>query len=735
MRIRAVHIRFFRSIANASLQECGPVNILIGKNNAGKSNLLTTIELALTHLRSGRIAGPTPWRRPQDEFTNRDPSARLRIGVEFELPTELNDGLRERLNKEAPHLQKSIDQIKTERTVSFILGAAVRPPHAFLFVEQVAVGRVVPRGVELNTDGIRLLSVSTDVASELYGKYLKARAQNADLEGVEEIRSGRASHMLEYAFGQAPEARTRFTREMFPAGLSADLRRDLHSRLATATNPTEFLGGLAQVAVELREAIEATTRSETDGVISAFAGDVRTQPAYAEWLFQQFGGLPFLHLAERKQPIGREEAETLLRLKVKRGGTERLYLLQSTIRSLLGVSVDAFEAEGRTERGGPSVAEMDVDDFLVDANGAGIREALRIILDLEVKQPRLVLIEEPEVHLHPGLARIVSGYLRQKSEDCQLFITTHSTEFVDSASFRNVYLVSRNERKETECELVGLSEGMVQIPAEIGLRLSTVFMYDRLVFVEGPSDQEVLAVFAVKAGVDLSRANVGFVYMGGIRNFGYFAAKATLDLLSHRRVRLWFVVDRDEQEDEEVERLMRRMGGQAKLMVLERREVENYLIDARALATFIGEKRALRGDGEVVTPSEEEVRRAIEEELAVLKEEVVRLRWERRMLKPIVLQTREVRGDVGERIEAAVKELQRRVTMAQTEKDAIAAELERNWGKDAIRYVPGSVLLERVARRFDVAFSPGKGDAERLARHISSLPLELSGLLREIGRA
>ncbi len=42
----------------------------------------------------------------------------------------------------------------------------------------------------------------------------------------------------------------------------------------------------------------------------------------------------------------------------------------------------------------------------MEANGAGIREALRIILDLELERPAFALIEEPEVHLHPGLEKV-----------------------------------------------------------------------------------------------------------------------------------------------------------------------------------------------------------------------------------------------------------------------------------------------------------------------------------------
>jgi predicted ATP-dependent endonuclease of OLD family len=45
MRIRSIEMRRFRSIESASLQACGGLNVLIGKNNAGKSNVLAAIEL------------------------------------------------------------------------------------------------------------------------------------------------------------------------------------------------------------------------------------------------------------------------------------------------------------------------------------------------------------------------------------------------------------------------------------------------------------------------------------------------------------------------------------------------------------------------------------------------------------------------------------------------------------------------------------------------------------------
>jgi hypothetical protein len=474
--------------------------------------------------------------------------------------------------------------------------------------------------------------------------------------------------------------------------------------------------------------MEAAAKRDLEGTVAAFAGDTKTRPAYAEWLIQQFGAVPFLHIKETKEPIGQEEAETLLKLKVRRGGPEQLVIIQQSVRSLLGVDVDAFQGETSEQK-----AEMDVDDFLVAANGAGIRESLRLILDLELKNPQLVLIEEPEIHLHPGLSRVMANYLREKARDIQMFVTTHSTDFVDSVSFKNVFLISRDSQNKTVCRAVEADEGASQIPAELGLRLSTVFMFERIVFVEGPSDENVLRELAAKLSLDLARYAVGFVYMRGVRNFAHFAAEATLDLLSRRRIEIWFVTDRDESEDAEVNRMVARLSGRAKLIVLRKREIENYLLNEVAIAAFVDEKQKAGGSNSQ-RPELEAVRNVIDEEAAKLKAELVRLRLERRLLKPVFLHTRAVAGTIEERIRSAIDHLTQRFDGIEAQKTAVTQEIDRDWPSNALDCVPGTLLLEKVALRFGVTFSKDRGDTERLARLLpgNSIDVELTKLLHEI---
>ncbi|MBP7621094.1 MAG: AAA family ATPase, partial [Gemmatimonadales bacterium] len=381
-------------------------------------------------------------------------------------------------------------------------------------------------------------------------------------------------------------------------------------------------------------------------------------------------------------------------------------------------------------RPGPAAAEMDVDEFLVEANGAGVREALRVILDLELKSPRLALIEEPEVHLHPGLERALEGYLREKSKEVQLFITTHSTNFIDAAALQNVYLVRRDAGNATVSEEVSLGDAVFRLSSELGLRLSSVFMFDRLIFVEGPSDEAVLRSVARTAGIELAKANVGFVHMGGVRNFAYYAADHTLELLSRRQVKMSFIVDRDEADDEEIARMVDRLGGRATLVVLSRRELENLLLDSDAIVALLKAK----GLPSEKLPPASRVREELREVAEGLRDEVVRLRLERRVLTPVHLIRRGATGPARERLAQAIDNLRSRADNIDEVENDLRQEVDREWPARSLDLTPGALLLEKLFGRYGVSFSKTAGDSARLAALIARerLDRELTGILTDV---
>ena len=44
MKVEAINISNFRSVSSCELGDCSGFNVLIGKNNSGKSNILSAID-------------------------------------------------------------------------------------------------------------------------------------------------------------------------------------------------------------------------------------------------------------------------------------------------------------------------------------------------------------------------------------------------------------------------------------------------------------------------------------------------------------------------------------------------------------------------------------------------------------------------------------------------------------------------------------------------------------------
>jgi len=152
------------------------------------------------------------------------------------------------------------------------------------------------------------------------------------------------------------------------------------------------------------------------------------------FILKKLSEVQVLNLRERREEIGKLEALRLLEMKNSRESSGIWPSLQATVQNLLGVKIEVFSENLGRAGYGDFQAELDVDQFVAEVNGSGIKEALRVVLDAEFGSPNILLVEEPEVHLHPGLERSLMQYLLESTRRRQVFITTHSTNFIDTAA-------------------------------------------------------------------------------------------------------------------------------------------------------------------------------------------------------------------------------------------------------------------------------------------------------------
>lgn len=103
------------------------------------------------------------------------------------------------------------------------------------------------------------------------------------------------------------------------------------------------------------------------------------------------------------------------------------------------------------------------------------------------KKNSICIVEEPEVHLHPKLQRILATQIQEIAtrKSLQLFISTHSTVFLDFEIWKenaaNLYITDGSGVKEfsRSAELLSM----------LGIRPGDVFHANGVIWIEGPSDR------------------------------------------------------------------------------------------------------------------------------------------------------------------------------------------------------------------------------------------------------
>jgi putative ATP-dependent endonuclease of the OLD family len=745
MRVKSVTIENFRGIQYTRLENCGRLNVLIGKNNSGKSTILDAMNLFFTVLRGDGVVQLDGPLSIATNFRRGAPNETIRITVELTLLESELLAIVDDVASEAPQLKHALENIATSSSL-FVTVVGTNDSQPYAHVERVVLA-------DLERDGQSekvLLEIPTAAARELQEKVREGGRSTRTATDIERISANLDSEdFARYKNRDRSLPRAFITQSLTRAVGRGTADRDAVFQVERLIKESEDFNEFRQrLDPVVQTALESARRIQNDQLktpIITFAGEALSVPEHVTKILSRVAKHSCLHLRDRRAPVGREEARRLLALKVRRGGPEILRNIQETVQSLMGVAIDAFESSeptvGVSSRGDEARAEMDVDEVLVEMNGAGIREALRLVLDNELTNPDLLLVEEPEIHLHPALEMSMLRYLQAASDHSQIFVTTHSTNFLDTSDMRNVYLISREPW--VEARLLDYAEAEEAIPAQLGLRLSSLFMFDRLVFVEGPSDEAVLRELASTIGVNLGRAGVGFVSIGGARNFTHYATESTLRFLTKRRVDMMFVLDRDESSDEEIARLQTFMGSSAILHMLERREMENYLAVPRPLAEFIKWKRDLSGLP-VIDVSPDAISETLQEVAGELRDTFVNRRLVRSFCKPVypsrerLLQSSET-GSLEERLNEEVQRLGQEV---QERSDQLRATLEveylkvdQQWASDKLKLVPGDELLDGVCKRYDVRFRKDR-DAQRLASLVEAneIARDLVSLLNRLVR-
>lgn len=151
---------------------------------------------------------------------------------------------------------------------------------------------------------------------------------------------------------------------------------------------------------------------------------------------------------------------------------------------------------------------------------------------------KLVLIEEPEAHVHASAQRKMLDLIRSK-ENLQFIITTHSTIFTGCDDICSTILLGKKDGL-TYVKSVDYNEFQL-VRKMLGHRNADLFYDECVVFVEGESEDIFYPILFDHLGYDLKNLGIKIINVKGKDNF--LKIEKTLEYLKNTDIITYIIAD------------------------------------------------------------------------------------------------------------------------------------------------------------------------------------------------
>lgn len=218
------------------------------------------------------------------------------------------------------------------------------------------------------------------------------------------------------------------------------------------------------------------------------------------------------------------------------------------------------------------------------------------------KSRYILLIEEPEVYLHPHLQRKMIDTLVNIAKSNQVIFTSHSPITVSKLSQKQLRLVTK-ENGEAKIDNIEIKS----VIDELGIKSDDILTYKGIIFVEGKDDKAIFETLIEKIESGL-KEKINIIPTGSCENLKFYA---NAEILINSKFNIPTLIIRDSdcknveiRRDELIKHIIENMRIdindeirekiQKSVRVIDNYSIEGYYLDYEFLKNYIEESEDIK---------------------------------------------------------------------------------------------------------------------------------------------
>lgn len=224
----------------------------------------------------------------------------------------------------------------------------------------------------------------------------------------------------------------------------------------------------------------------------------------------------------------------------------------------------------------------------IDAAGTGILQAIQILSYIHLYKPKLLILDEPDAHLHPDNQRKLIKLISEIAveQNFQVIISSHSRHVLDELTYRSRKHWLRNGKRVDDAEY-----GNVEVLFEIGaLDRGDLLGAGKIkcVVLTEDSDTQFLKVLLSSNGLNMSECEI-WSYKG-CSNLETALALANFVVRHSQKTRIFIHRDRDYLSEVEVSEFRTSLGNSCTsctLFITDGTDIESHFLGLDHLCAIL----------------------------------------------------------------------------------------------------------------------------------------------------